>query len=83
MQLYSRTSGRFIQIKKTELDARGKNSSRYGKQLVSLCLTGYKGNQTQHLCAKLVFYYSCYFKIIPCTERENLGTCHNVIFFFS
>ena len=40
VQLYSRTSGRFIQIKKTELDARGKNGSQYGKGLVNLCLTG-------------------------------------------
>ena len=34
VQLYSRTSGRFIQIKKTELDARGKNGSQYGKGLL-------------------------------------------------
>lgn len=40
VQLYSRTSRPFIQIKKTELDARGKNGSQYGKGLVSLWLTG-------------------------------------------
>lgn len=31
VQLYSRTSGRFVQIKTTELDARGKNDSQYAR----------------------------------------------------
>ena len=33
VQLYSRTSRRFIQIKETEVDARGEKGSQYGRRV--------------------------------------------------